>query len=55
MALDGAGSRVDSAYDWLLDEITSFKIRSGATLSENRIATQLGISRTPVREALQRL
>jgi DNA-binding GntR family transcriptional regulator len=50
-----AGSRVDSAYDWLLAEITGFRIRSGAPLSENRIAAQLGVSRTPVREALQRL
>ena len=55
MTLDDAGSRVDSAYEWLLGEITGFRIRSGAPLSENRIANQLGISRTPVREALQRL
>ena len=55
MTIDEAGSRVDSAYDWLLQEITGFRIRSGAPLSENRIATQLGISRTPVREAPQRL
>jgi DNA-binding GntR family transcriptional regulator len=50
-----AGSRVDDAYEWLLAEITGFRLRSGAPLSENRIAAQLGISRTPVREALQRL
>jgi len=56
MTLDeAAGSRVDGAYEWLLGEITGFRIRSGAPLSENRIAGQLGISRTPVREALQRL
>lgn len=48
-------SRVDSAYDWLLADITEFKLRTGAQLSENKLATQLGISRTPVREALQRL
>jgi len=48
-------SRVQSAYDFLLAEITSFRLRTGSPLSENRIATQLGISRTPVREALQRL
>ena len=50
-----AGSRVDNAYEFLLAEITGFRLRSGAQLSENRIASQLGISRTPVREALQRL
>ena len=55
MTADEVGSRVDTAYEWLLAEITGFRIRSGAPLSENRIATQLGISRTPVREALQRL
>ena len=55
MTVDEAGSRVDGAYEWLLGEITAFRIRSGAPLSENRIAAQLGISRTPVREALQRL
>lgn len=56
MTMDEAsGSRVDDAYEWLLGEITGFRIRSGAPLSENRIAGQLGISRTPVREALQRL
>jgi DNA-binding GntR family transcriptional regulator len=55
MTIEEAGSRVDTAYEWLLAEITGFRVRSGAPLSENRIATQLGISRTPVREALQRL
>lgn len=48
-------SRVQSAYNFLLAEITAFRVRTGAPLSENRIAAQLGISRTPVREALQRL
>src|SRR3982751_5760241 len=50
-----AGSRVDDAYEWLLAEITGFRLRSGSPLSENRLANQLGISRTPVREDLQRL
>ena len=44
------GSRVDVAYEWLLTEITGFRLRSGSPLSENKIATQLGVSRTPVRE-----
>lgn len=46
---------VQSAYDYLVEQITSSRIRTGERLSENRIATDLGISRTPVREALQRL
>lgn len=54
-SLTDSASRVNVAYDWLLAEITAFRLPSGAQLSENRIANQLGISRTPVREALQRL
>ena len=52
---DSAPARVETAYEFLLEEILSFRVRTGAPLSENRIASQLGISRTPVREALQRL
>lgn len=48
-------SRVDSAYNWMFAEIAGFKLRTGEQLSENKLAIQLGISRTPVREALQRL
>lgn len=55
IATDTSASRVDSAYEWLLAEITGFRFRAGAQLSENKVASQLGISRTPVREALQRL
>lgn len=55
MTVNETPSRVDGAYEWLLEEITAFRIRTGSPLSENRIAQQLGISRTPVREALQRL
>ncbi|MDZ8160941.1 GntR family transcriptional regulator [Microbacterium aquimaris] len=55
MSMTDSASRVNEAYEWLLAEITAFRLSSGAPLSENRIATQLGISRTPVREALQRL
>lgn len=55
MSMTDSASRVNVAYEWLLAEITAFRLSSGVPLSENRIATQLGISRTPVREALQRL
>jgi DNA-binding GntR family transcriptional regulator len=43
------------AYDWILSAITSFQFPVNAQLSENKLAKEIGISRTPVREALQRL
>ncbi len=56
MAVTTAGtSLADQAYKWLLDEITSSRIRVGEHLSEVRITSVLGISRTPIRSALQRL
>jgi len=56
VAVTTAGtSLADQAYKWLLDEITSSRIRVGEHLSEVRITSVLGISRTPIRSALQRL
>lgn len=43
------------AYDRLKDAIRHANIPPGEPLSENRISKILGISRTPVREALQML
>jgi GntR family transcriptional regulator, rspAB operon transcriptional repressor len=42
-------------YDALRDAIVSAALEPGRQLSENELATLLGVSRTPVREALQRL
>ena len=42
-------------YDHLKLEILSGKLPSGARLSEVALAERLGVSRTPVREAVQRL
>ncbi len=44
-----------TAFDWLRDEILSGRMRPGQALSENEIAQRLGVSRTPVREAIIRL
>lgn len=42
-------------YDVLVDRITMGDYAPGVSLSEQELAAQLGISRTPVREALLRL
>lgn len=43
------------AYNTILDEITSGKIVAGTAISEHSLAKKMGISRTPVREAIRRL
>jgi DNA-binding GntR family transcriptional regulator len=45
----------DRAYATLLDEIQSGLLRPGAVLGEVEQAARLGVSRTPLREALGRL
>jgi DNA-binding GntR family transcriptional regulator len=45
----------DDAYKWLIDAITSFRIPTNSQISENKLAAELGVSRTPIREALKRL
>ncbi len=45
----------DIAYQSLRNEILSGKIPGGAHITESSIANRLNMSRTPVREALQRL
>ncbi len=47
--------RTDAVYDILEDAIISCRIRPGTRLNEKMISDTLGISRSPVREALQRL
>jgi DNA-binding GntR family transcriptional regulator len=45
----------DAAYESLLDGLTTGRLQPGDRLVMDVIAEQLGISRTPVRDALQRL
>ena len=43
------------AYTVLRDRIVRLEIAPGSMISENSLGTELGLSRTPVREALKRL
>jgi GntR family transcriptional regulator, rspAB operon transcriptional repressor len=52
---DESTSMVDGVYQRLLTAIVEFEIGAGTALSQNKLAAQLGVSRTPVREALLRL
>jgi GntR family transcriptional regulator, rspAB operon transcriptional repressor len=56
--LDEARNRrgaAGAAYAWLRAEILAARMRPGHQLSENEVANRLGVSRTPVREAIIRL
>jgi DNA-binding GntR family transcriptional regulator len=48
-------SRADFVYESLRDAISDGRIARGERVREEEIGRQLGVSRTPVREALQRL
>lgn len=45
----------DRAYRTIEERIVTLKIRPGAIIGEAQLSKQIGIGRTPVREALQRL
>lgn len=48
-------TRTDHAYDQLEELIVTLQLPPGSPVTEGRLAARLGIGRTPVREALQRL
>lgn len=45
----------DKVFDAIEEEILTGELPSGETVSENKLSSRLGVSRTPVREALRRL
>ncbi|MEH7113152.1 GntR family transcriptional regulator [Neobacillus niacini] len=49
------GSRRDYVYNYLYQNIINLNLEPGIGLSENEIAKQLNVSRTPVREAMIQL
>ncbi|WP_119166551.1 GntR family transcriptional regulator [Algihabitans albus] len=52
---DSPGSLTDRAYRQLEERIVTLQMAPGEVLSEAALSKQLGIGRTPIREALQRL
>jgi DNA-binding GntR family transcriptional regulator len=54
-ALSTGPTLADQAYRALREEIISGKLKPGERLTERHLATRLGVSPTPIREALQRL
>ena len=55
MSADGAASLAERAYLAIRDKIVALELRPGAVVSEKALTEELGIGRTPVREALRRL
>lgn len=53
--VDTVASLKDRAYNAIKEAILSLKLEPGTPLVENDMARQLGISKTPVRDALQEL
>jgi DNA-binding GntR family transcriptional regulator len=49
------GERISRAYDNLFEMIVHGRLPPGARIAEGPLAEMLGVSRTPVRESLQRL
>ena len=50
-----SGERISRAYEQLFQLIVHGRLPPGARVAEGPLAEMLGVSRTPVREALQRL
>ncbi len=51
----GSRSLTDEAYSQLEELIVTLQLRPGVAVSEAMLSERLGIGRTPIREALQRL
>ncbi len=47
--------RVEDIYRWLKARAVSFDLRPGDRINESTLAREFGVSRTPLREALNRL
>ena len=54
-ALPAHRSRADEVYEQLKRDVAEFKLVPGDRFTENELSERLGVSRTPVRQALLRL
>jgi DNA-binding GntR family transcriptional regulator len=53
---DGTGlSRGEAAYRAIRDMLVTLQLKPGAVISEDKLTEQLGIGRSPIREAIRRL
>jgi len=50
-----ASSMTEQAYAVLRDRLVMLEIRPGEPINEDRLRSELGVGRTPIREALKRL
>ena len=48
-------SLADQVFEHIERDILSGKYQRGVIITENKLSTELGVSRTPIREALRRL
>lgn len=48
-------SLADQVFEHLENDILSGKYSRGESLTESKLSAELGVSRTPIREALRRL
>jgi DNA-binding GntR family transcriptional regulator len=51
----GAETNADRAYETVRERLVMLDIRPGEPINDDRLAAELGLGRTPVREALKRL
>lgn len=55
VAFEGPRTRGDAIFEVLLDAIVTVDLKPGDTLAKDAIARELGVSRTPVGDAINRL
>jgi DNA-binding GntR family transcriptional regulator len=51
----GAETNADRAYETVRERLVMLDIRPGEPINDDRLAAELGLGRTPVREAIKRL